>query len=152
MKRQKITIGSILEISIEKKYYVYAQILQEGYAFFDFKSDKKLKDFSPLLQAKILFIINVDSYVVNKGFWMKVGKLPIRQDLKKLPLKFIKDELNPKHFELYNPNTGEISNATKDQCKGLERAASWANNHVEDRIRDHYLKRPNVWLEQMRIK
>ena len=38
MKRQKRTIGSILEINIENEYFTYAQILHEGCVFFDYRS------------------------------------------------------------------------------------------------------------------
>ena len=49
IKKQRIIVGSIVEISIDDKYYVYAQILKNGsYAFFDFRSEKQLQDYSIL--------------------------------------------------------------------------------------------------------
>lgn len=154
MKRQRITEGAILEINIENDYYVYAQILVKGlgYAFFDYRSKQHLTDLDELLKCEILFIVMVYNDVVTQGKWIKVGKLRIRQDLLVQPMKFIQDSTNPDKFELYNPNTGEIVNATKAECVGLERASVWESNHVEDRIRDHYLGVPNVWVEQLKIK
>ncbi|KFC20080.1 Imm26 family immunity protein [Chryseobacterium sp. FH1] len=152
MKRQKITEGSILEINIEGKYYVYAQILVNGlgYAFFDFKSKEKLTDFNLLLNCKVLFILMVYDDIITKSAWLKVGKIPIREDLLIQPMKFIQDVLNPNDFELYNPNTGEITPVTKKEISGLERASVWDKNHVEDRIRDFYNKKPCAWLEEDR--
>jgi len=148
MKRQRETEGAILEINIENQYYVYAQILTKGsFAFFDYRTTEKLTDFQVLNDAKVLFILAVNKYVVTKGMWLKVGKLPIRESLQVLPMKFIQDKLKPENFELYDPNTGEITPTTKDKIIGLERAAVWADNHVEDRIRDHYLGVPCIWLE-----
>lgn len=46
MKKQGITIGAVLEINIENKYYTYAQILHEGCGFFDYRSKEHLKDFT----------------------------------------------------------------------------------------------------------
>ena len=154
MAKQRITEGAILEINIENKYYVYAQILKKGlgYAFFDYKTKEKLTNFQILNNSKVLFILTVYDYVITQCKWLKVGKLPIREDLLVQPMKFIQDEFNYKKLELYNPNTGEITPTTKDKIIGLERAAVWADNHVEDRIRDHYLGVSNVWLEQMSIK
>ena len=154
MIRQKITTGAILEIKIENQYYVYAQILNKGHgvAFFDFKINEKLTDLSVLETAKTLFILTVYDNVITNGHWLIVGKLGIRNEFKKLPMKFIQDKLNPKHFELYNPDSGKITKATKEQCIGLERASVWAANHVEDRIRDHYLGVTNVWLQHQKIK
>jgi Immunity protein 26 len=151
-KRQQRTVGSILEINIDKQYYVYGQILKEGYAFFDYKSKEPLTDFAVLLKAPILFILGVYNYVVTKGEWLKVGKLDIREDLKVRPMNFIQDALNPKNFELYDPNTGEIRPCKREECEGLEPAAVWAANHVESRIRDYYNGVPNVWVERLKIK
>lgn len=151
--RQRITEGAILEIKIDDQYYVYAQILRGGlgYAFFDYKSIKKLENFEVLNDAPVLFIIMVYDYIITKGEWLKVAKLPLRKELLVLPMQYIQDKSNPNSFELYNPNTGEIISSTKEKCIGLESASVWAANHVEDRIRDHYLGVPNVWLQQLKI-
>lgn len=154
MAKQRITEGAILEILIENDYYVYAQILTKGlgYAFFDYKSTQKLTDFTVLEKAKVLFIVMVYNEIINKGRWLKVGKLPIREDLVELPMKYIRDTQNPEKFELYNPNNGKIVPATKQQAMGLERTSVWAAEHLEERIRDYYEGKPNIWVEKMKIK
>jgi hypothetical protein len=149
MKKQRITQGSILEINIDNQYYAYAQILDKSeYAFFDYKSEKQLNDLSILESKPILFMVGVYDDVVTKGHWLKVGKLEIRESLKVLPMQFIQDALHPDRFEFYNPNTGEITPATKEKVKNLERASVWEANHVEDRIRDYYNGVPCIWLEE----
>jgi hypothetical protein len=153
MAKQRITEGAILEINIENQYYVYAQILgKAGYAFFDIKSEQKLSDFSILEKTKILFFVSVYNDVITEGNWLKIGKLPIREDLKIQPMQFIQDPINQNNFELYNPNTGDITKATRRECEGLECAAVWEGSHVEERIRDHYLGEPNFWVQKLAIK
>jgi hypothetical protein len=154
MAKQRITTGSILEINIDNQYYSYAQILQNGrgIAFFDNKIEDKLIDFSILEKCNLLFIVVVYNDVITQGKWLKVGKLPIRKELEILPMKFIQDRINPSEFRLYNPNTGEMTKAKREECDGLEYAAVWEANHVEDRIRDYYLGVPNVWVNQLKIK
>ncbi|WP_281322744.1 Imm26 family immunity protein [Flavobacterium aestivum] len=148
-KRQKITVGSILEINIDDRYYAYVQILDKGgYAFFDYKSEKHLTDLSILQEKPILFIVGVYEDVVKKGHWLKVGKLDIRQELEIQPMQFIQDAQHPDRFEFYNPNTGDITPTTKDKVKGLERAAVWDANHVEDRIRSHYEGTTSIWMKE----
>ncbi len=146
MAKQRITEGAILELNIENQYYTYAQILTKclGYAFFEYETKEKLTDFSILNKCKVLFIVMVYNDVINQGEWLKVGKLPIRDDLKIQPMKFIQDPLNPSKFELYNPNTGEITKATKDECRGLEVAAVYEAEHIEERISDHFSGRVNL--------
>ena len=137
-KRQRITVGAILEIEIEEKYF-YAQILTEAdCAFFDYQSNQKLNDYSILLNTPVLFIVAVYDDVITQGHWLKVGKLDVRENLKIKPMKFIQDALSPQNFELYDPNTGEIKPARKEECKGLERAAVYEAEDIEERLIDHY--------------
>lgn len=151
-KRQRIIPKSVLEINSNDKYY-YAQILNsKGCAFFDLQLDSPLQDFSSLNSMKVLFIVRVYDDVIKKGRWLKVGSMEIRDDLKVEPNKFIQDSLNPNNFELYNPNTGEITPSTREEVEGLECAAVWEAEHVEDRLRDYYQGKSNVWVEQLAIK
>ncbi|WP_034539127.1 MULTISPECIES: Imm26 family immunity protein [unclassified Bacteroides] len=150
MKRQKETVGSILEINIENKYFTYAQILNGVCVFFDYRSKEHLKDFTILENAPILFFLCVYKQVITQGDWLKVGKMPIREDCKVIPNQFIQDHFNPDNIEMYITETGEIVPSTREECMGLERCAVWDSNHVEDRIRDHYLGVPCVWEEPMK--
>ena len=148
MAKQRITPGSILEININDEYYTYAQILgKASYVFFDYKTEKQLTHYEILLEKPILFITSVYNDVISEGRWLKVGKIDIRKDLEIIPMQFIQDALNPESFEFYDPNTGEIFPATKNQVKGLERAAVWEATHIEDRIKAHYDGIPCVWLQ-----
>lgn len=150
MKRQKRTTGSIVEIDLKDGNCCYAQILDEGLVFFDLRTKGRLSEFEVLSDCPVLFFLSVYRDVISQGKWLKVGKLPLRKEFEVLPMQFIQDNLNPDRFELYNPNTGEITKTTKDKVIGLERAAVWEANHVEDRLRDHYDDQPNIWLEQLK--
>jgi len=148
MKKQRITKGSILEIPIDGKYYIYAQILEKSnYVFFDYISKEQITNFNILNEKPVLFIISVYNHVITNGEWLKVGKIDIRKELEVLPTYFIQDPINKEEFRLYDANTGEIVSATKKEIIGLERASVWDKNHVEDRIRDFYNKTPCIWLE-----
>ena len=147
-KKQRITVGSIVEISIDNVYFVYAQILKKGcYAFFDYRSEKQLQDYSILQDKPVMFIVSVYDYVIKENIWSIVGKLPIRESLRIQPLMYIYDA-NKDTYNLYNNNTGEITPCTKDETHGLERASVWGDNHIEDRIRDYYKNMPCVWLKE----
>jgi len=41
---------------------------------------------------------------------------------------------------------------TRKESQGLEAAAVWEPEHIEDRLRDHFDGKPNKWLESLRIK
>jgi hypothetical protein len=42
--------------------------------------------------------------------------------------------------------------ATPKECVGLELAAVWAAEHIEERVRDHYQNRPNAHLAYMKLR
>lgn len=46
--------------------------------------------------------------VITRVEWLKVGKLPIRNDLLIQPKKFIQDNLDKNKLEHYNSSTGKI--------------------------------------------
>ena len=142
-----------MKINLKNGYYNYAQIVENGIAFFDiYTKDPELEDLSILLEKPVLFILEVYRDVISTGLWLKVGKLPIREDLKTLPMQCIQDALNETQFELYNPNTGEVTKATREECEGLETCAVWEAYHVESRLRDHYNGVPNDIVEALKIK
>ena len=90
--------------------------------------------------------------VISTGLWLKVGKLPIREDLKILPMQCIQNGLDDTIFRLYNPNTGEMTKATREECEGLEKCAVWEVHAVEERTIDHYNGVPIFWVESLKIK
>lgn len=148
IKRQHITIGSIVEIDIEGQYYVYAQIARNKQCvFWDFRTKSRLNDLSQLNGKPVLFIVDVYNYVISRGFWQIIGKMPLEERLSILPNQFIYHRNENPEFELYNPNDGTISPSSMDECRYLERAAVWDKNHIEDRIRDHYNGKPCMWLD-----
>ena len=152
MARQRITPGAFLELEIERAYYTYARILENAsYAFYDLRSQIKVADLELIASRPVLFIVAVYDSAVNSGRWIKVGKIPLEEHFKVLPNKFIQDGLDPNRYNLYNPNTGEITETSRDNCIGLERAAIWEPEHVESRIKDYYDGISNVWVEQLRL-
>lgn len=147
MKRQRITIGSILLIPIED-YYCYAQILgKASYAFFDYKSTVPLPSFEELTKASVLFVVSVYNDVITTGIWEKIGTLPIREELETLPNQYIYHKGECPEYELYITETGEIIPSTKEETKGLECCAVWDSHHVVDRIRCYYNGEHCIWLD-----
>ncbi|WP_065814182.1 immunity 26/phosphotriesterase HocA family protein [Hymenobacter sp. DG25B] len=149
MTRQRRTIGAVVEINLLNGYYGYGRIVGDAsFAIYDLYIPHPLTNLEQIIERPILFIVAVYDDAVTSGRWRKVGSAPLPAMLRTLPLKFIQDALKPESFSLYDPNTGEITPATKETCKGLERASVWEAEHVEERIRDHYAHRPNQYRQE----
>ena len=147
--RQKRVIGAVMEINIDNEYYVYAQSYPYNKeVIFDYRSTEPLKDLSVLLSAKQLFRITVYRRVIGSGYWKKVGKLPLREDLLPVQMQYVYHKYDNIKFDIYNPATGIMTPATKEECRGLEEAAVWDYGAISERIRDHYNGIPCIWLKE----
>lgn len=145
--------GSFVEIELSNGKYSYGRILKNAsFAFYEIFANNKIVDINNIKDKNILFTIAVYNHAITKNRWKIIGFLDIEDKLRTLPMKFIQDAINPTQFEIYNPNTGEIKSAQKNQCLGLERAAVWEPEQVEDRIIDHFEGIPNKWFESLKIK
>ena len=114
----------------------------------DYRSTEPLKDLSVLLSAKQLFRITVYRRVIGSGYWKKVGKLPLREDLLPVQMQYVYHKYDNIKFDIYNPATGIMTPATKEECRGLEEAAVWDYGAISERIRDHYNGIPCIWLKE----
>lgn len=148
MKKIRIKLGDIVEILVHQEYYCYAQVLQNSQCvFFDYKTGTPLKDYSVLNRVQYLFRTTVYNYVFKDANWKIVGNLPVKEELLRPQIEYIYHSYD-NTFELYNTETGEMIKCTKEEARGHERCAVWGNNHIEDRIYDHYLNRPCVWMKE----
>lgn len=144
MKRQRRTVGSILAIKLSNDYFTYAQILKEGLVFFDYFIRVPIQNFEILEYKEPVFFLSVYKDIITRGKWLKVSKLAIRESFETVPMQYIQDKLNESNYEFYNPNTGEVTPATKEECEGLEVAAVWDAHHVEERLLNHFLRTKKV--------
>lgn len=153
MVKQKRTVGAFVKIHLPDNRWAYARILEHAsYAIYDLITTEPIEDVNKIAGKDILFYVSVYKDAITAGRWRKIGTLPLEDILTRLPSKFIQDPIDPNVFRLYDPNTGTMTSARKEDCIGLECAAVWEPEHVEERILDHYANRPNIWLEKMKIK
>jgi hypothetical protein len=145
MKRQKRTVGAVVKIPFDGKWFTYGQILNDAeVVIFDARTDFELST-DEITNRPIICRVAVSYHAITKGRWLKVGKCPIGEELKKPIPKYIQDILQPDRFEIYFD--GIIRPSTREECIGLERAAVWEPEHVEERIRDHYSGKQNRWVD-----
>ena len=148
MRAKRAKVGDIIEIHVHKEYYCYAQKLQHGETvFFDYKSEYPLNDYSVLDSCKPLFFVAIYDYILKKGIWHIVANHPVRDTFKDIRMYYIYHKFE-NTYELYNSETGDITPASREMCRGLECCAVWGDNHVEDRIYDYYAGHPCIWMKE----
>ena len=152
MKKQKRTVDSIFKVPLSDNTQSYGIILEKSsVAIFKIKVENTVV-ISDILKQDVLFIVAVYNSVITTGRWEIIGTVKLDSRFATLPLNFIQDSINPESFEIYNPNNGEITKSSKENCLGLECAAVWEAEHVESRIFDYFSGKENVWVKQLQIK
>jgi hypothetical protein len=147
MKKQQRTIGSVVKISLPDGTHGYGLVLDKAsIAVYNIKTEKAIP-IEQITSKDTLFILTVHKSAISSGRWVKVGKILPEDKYSILPLQFIQDIINPEQFSIYDPNTGNIYPAKREDCMGLECAAVWEAEHVEDRILDHFAGRENIMVQ-----
>ena len=150
MKRQRRTAGALLSVPLGDGTHCYALTLPEAdFAFFDLRSDS-VQESTNVLSRPILFRVAVHKSAWATGRWPEISNVEVPGDLLEPQPTFMQDAIDPERFSIYL--AGHIRPASRAECEGLERCAVWDPEHVEDRLRDHFAGKPNVWVESLRLK
>jgi hypothetical protein len=155
-KRVRRTEGSVVKIPLGDRKAAYGLVLKEPLvAIFDRQFDEAAAP-SPeaLLATMIAFRLMVMNHALTQGRWPVIARVRVPERLQ-IPPPFCKqDEVTGKlsiYHEIEQLAPLYERDATLDECRGLETAAVWEPEQVEERIRDHFAGRPNAWVEQLRI-
>lgn len=148
MKKQQRVPGDVLKIKLDDGSYCFARVLHEPYiAFYGLNIEDA--DIDTILSSEIIFKIAVMNKAITTGRWKKYGHRPLDESLE-MPIRFFRQDTISKKLYIYV--NGNEAPATASECTGLERAAVWDPEHVEDRLRDHFAETPNKWVESLRLK
>jgi hypothetical protein len=143
--------GDVLRVDLDRDWHTYARILTRPtkIAFYDHRVRAPEKNLIAIVNEPVLFVLAVNDRV-KKGCWPKIGHLPLETIPVPIPDQFMQDissgacKIIDKAF-----NTRAVK---PEECVGLERVAVWDPVHVEERIRDHYARRPNAQADNMKVK
>ena len=147
-KRIRRTVGDFVKIRLDDKSHSYARVLDEPlFAFYDCVTSKDLS-VEEVKKHQVLFKIWVMNRAVTSGRWSVVGNRPLEKEEQESPAFFKQDPVKPSSFVIYR--NGVERRASYAECEGLECAAVWDPEHVEDRLRDHFSGKPNKWVESLK--
>ncbi len=149
-KKISLTPGDIIKIGLGDNMFSFGRVLEEPLiAFYDFKTGDT-PGIEAIISLPIIFKICVMNYAVESERWKVIGNYPLDSTLKVAPKFYKQSPLNKKKFFIHY-NDEDIP-ATREECEGLECAAVWEPEHIEDRLRDHYAGVPNQWVESLKPK
>lgn len=155
IKRRRRKEGQIVKVPLGEDAFSLAIVLREPLvSFFDKAFANDVRTYS-IANLPVAFTIMVMNDAITSGRWEVVGQTDIPERLKVVP-KFCKQDQLSGQLSIYHevPDLAPHYErpARPGECDGLEAAAVWEAEHVEDRLRDHFAGTPNQWVEQLKIK
>jgi len=145
-------VGDLLAIPLGTKRFGFALVLENPLlAFFDCCHATEEADVASILTCPVVFKLWVMKNAMTSGRWLPIGHChQIPAALLNDPWFFKKDPISGCLTITRDGGSGKT--ATIDECQGLERAAVWDPEHVEDRLRDHFAGVPNKWVESLKCR
>jgi len=139
-----------MAIPLSDGFYGFCRALTFPNAeFFDYRAS----DIPPvdiIVSKPVMFRICVMKYAFTGRRWTRVGTAPLRADETGKRWFYFKQSEDGRLFKTRD-GMEEVP-STWEEAQGLECAAGWDPEHVEDRLRDHFANRPNKWVESLRPK
>lgn len=150
MNTQRIKNGLLVEVNLGDGSCTFARVLSKAeLAFYDFRRDLKSEvDIEEIYRSPILFIVSVMNDAIKSGRWKIHDCRPLEPSFERVRYYFMKDLITGE-YSIYNANDGSIRPAKPGEEVGLEKAAVWEPENVEERLRDHYAGRENRWVKQL---
>lgn len=150
MPKQRFEPGAVLRIDLDERRHTYARMLSDRpyLAIYDSVTEANLA-VEEVVARPMLFVLAVSHRAYQR--WPKVGEVPLARAPAAIPEFFMQDMFNPRQCQIMDYQ-GNARPASPEECVGLERAAVWHPEHVEQRLRDHLAGRENAHLAYMQVK
>ena len=146
-------IGMVFRINLHDGTYGYGQVATRVDNIFFDHMDKE-GEFTPIeeiLEKPIAFYAVVDRYVLKEGIWEILGIWPVKPENQVFPDSFGYDRLKETYF-FWKDNPLRQEPCTLEETYGHEMLASCGHGLIEQRLRDHFAKRPCYFVERRRAK
>jgi hypothetical protein len=141
---QKVTIldtGTFVMIHLEDGSFSYGRILSNPYiAFYNYRTIEPSSDLDVIGLKPLLFTQAVRIFGYDR--WVNIGKKPLEGDVAKPVVRFMQDLADFRQCTIYD-SEGMVKKVSPEECIGLERASVWDMHHIEQRLLDIFLGRPN---------
>ena len=142
--------GTFLRIPLADGTFGYGRALADPYmAFYDLRTDEPSDDLDAIASRPVLFKQAVR--LLDPLRWTDIGRRDLAGEVAEPVVRFMQDLANFRDCTIFD-STGMERPATPEECVGLERAAVWDADQIEQRLLDHFEGRPNADEERLRVR
>lgn len=152
MKKRVLTLepGTFVRIPLADGSSSYGRILSDPYtAFYDYRTTEPSSNLDEIESKPVLFTQAIRLFAYDR--WANLGRRKLEGEVGKPVVRFMQDLADFKKCTIYD-SEGRQREAKPEECIGLERAAVWDVHHIEQRLLDHFMGRPNEFEIQGRVR
>ncbi|HYO59764.1 Imm26 family immunity protein [Archangium sp.] len=146
MRKQKHKTGSFVRTALADGSFGYARLLESPYAaFYQHRTTNPDSDLDRIASKPILFKTAVRHLALDS--WELIGWRALEEHLTQPLVRFTQDLGDVRRCTIFDTRAAE-----PQDCVGLERAAVWEQESIEERLLDALLGRPNVDEERLKVR
>jgi hypothetical protein len=142
--------GSFLRIPLADGSFGYSRVLKMPHdAYYDYRTRTPDSDLDRISSMPILFKIAV-RHMDERG-WEVIGWRRLEEHFSQPIVQFMQDIGNFRDCTIFD-TAGNSRRAEPQECIGLECAAVWEEENVEERLLDTFMGRPNASVEHLKVR
>ena len=150
MPRKKFVPGNFIMVILSDGSYGYGRLREFPIAsFYDYRTEEPEIDLDKIASTPILFTVAVHKSVLTK--WKIIGNQPLDEKMRQPVWQFRQAIGNFRKCEVFDLD-GNVIPVTPKECEGLERAGVWEAKHVEDRLLNTFMDKPDPNVEHMKVR
>lgn len=144
------TPGTFLRIRLPDGTFAYARLLESpDVAFYDYRTIEPEADVTVIESRRVLFRQAVRNSGLKK--WQRIGQRKLEGEVAQ-PTVYYTQDLQDFRKCTISDSVGNERSATPEECVGIEQAAVWDHHHIEERLLDTFLERPNQEELRSRVR
>lgn len=150
MGRQKHKAGAFVRIALADGSFGYGRLLESPYvAFYKHRTTSPDLELDRIASKPLLFKTAVNLLALN--VWEPIGWRALEEHLAQPLVRFKQDVGDFRRCTIFD-TAGNRRAAEPQDCVGLERAAVWEQDSIEERLLDALLGRPNAAEEHLKVR
>ncbi|MFY0565155.1 Imm26 family immunity protein [Archangium lansingense] len=150
MRKQKHKTGTFVRIALADGSFGYGRLLESPYVvFYKHRTTSPDSDLAGIASKPILFKTAVRHLALDS--WEFIGWRALEEHLTQPLVRFMQDVGDFRRCTIFD-TAGNERAAEPQECVGLERAAVWEKESIEERLLDALLGRPNADEERLKVR
>jgi hypothetical protein len=150
MRRSSPTPGTFIRIRLADGSFGYGRVLEPPYeAFYDYRTVEPSSDLDTIASKAVLFVQTVGPR--GRRNWRYIGFRKLEGQVAQPVVRYMQDLADYRKCVIFD-SIGMERKVGPDECVGLEQAAVWEPHHIEERLLDTFMGRPNDEEVRSRVR